>query len=234
MKILVLRIYNSTDAYDIMKEHHTTYDNSIFIRGIADLETEWKYDAETRILDIREPECYVPGVLNKTVKALEISRDLFDFDVLVRSNMSTVINYAQLEQTLSKHSYTYIYGGNMNVLNWIDDANGITEDKLNDIRFTHYASGTSIVMSKNVCDFIIDNQQLLDRSLIDDVAIGVMLKNVFPFNFMSQYTEIISENIHNIDINTLFYRHKTDNRMKDAEYIAQTYLALNKDTPISL
>jgi hypothetical protein len=216
MKILVLRVYNSTPEYDLMYIHHFYNDQSIFVCYNESLNQPWKYNAEKRLIELRGTESKVPGVLDKTVKAIEICLGLFDFDVLVRSNISTVIDLKQLEKQIQ--NIPSVYGGHPWVLDWFDWKFGINHETLPKYRHTEFISGTSIVLSKDKCQFLIQNKHKLDYSIVDDVSIGYLMKERGGVNFRSYYSE---KGIP--DQNVCFYRFCGEDRIKDANSIARLY-----------
>lgn len=172
-KILVLRIYNSDPFYDQMKELHMKYDNSYFVTYDPTLENEWTVDGRT--IKIKGNESFKPGILEKTLKALEICLD-FKWDYIIRSNMSTVIDLNELQKKLE--NVDSIYGGHVFELKWTCDRSGITQEVLNKIYGLKFVSGSTIVMSRDICELLVKNASECNRTLIDDVSIGVFLKNI--------------------------------------------------------
>lgn len=222
-KILILRIFNSNLEYErLMKDIHLqNEENNLFIVHSNDISTEWKYDELTRTLYIKGNETFIPGILNKTIKAIEICLSLFEFDVLVRSNISTVIDQKELTKVLETINDSYIYGGPPNIMNYIAEDAGVTVEVLRNIYGLQYISGTGIILSKNVCEYLISNKQLIDIRLIDDVAIGLLLRN-FKMNIISPF---ISGPIYNPT--TIFYRFKTVDRYNDVPDIKTQYNLMN-------
>jgi hypothetical protein len=216
MRILVLRIYNSTPEYDLMYQHHFVNDESIFVCYNEKLNQPWKYDPNKRLIELKGTESKVPGVLDKTMKGLEICLGLFDFDVLVRSNISTVINLKELESQINH--LPSVYGGHPWVLDWFDWKFGINHETLPKYRHTEFISGTSIVLSRNHCQFLVQNKNKLDYSIVDDVSIGYLMKEKGGVNFRSYYSEKgVPEK------NVCFYRFCGEDRIKDANSISRLY-----------
>ena len=171
MKILVLRIYNADKYYDQMKDLHMKYDDSIFVTYCPTLESEWEIDG--RMIKIRGNESYMPGILEKTLKAIEICLENFEFDYLVRSNMSMVIDLKELE---SKIKNTW-YGGHIFNLTWTCEFSGITPQVLEKLYGLQFISGSCIVYSRNLCKYIVEQGEQCDRSLADDVSLGLLLRD---------------------------------------------------------
>lgn len=224
MKVLVLRLYNSTPEYDLMKDVHVKNDDSIFLTFNPNLEKEWNYHSDKRLLEIKGEESINPGTRIKTLKALEICLELFDFDFLVRSNMSTVIDINLLKQKLQYMKTTNVYGGHVWNLIWEDIPSGITQDVLSKHRNTQFISGTSIILSRDNCKFIVDNQHTLNVNVVDDVAIGIIMKQKQLPNLFLNF-----ENGPMTDKNIVFFRFCNKNdRMNDSKRMEIQY-SLFKD-----
>jgi hypothetical protein len=169
-KILVLRIFNHTNEYDAMQQIHKKYnEDSIYIMYNPTLKTEYLYDKEEQMLEIQGSESYIPGVLDKTIKAIRICLELFDFDILIRSNISSILNIDYLQKQLSqRNNLTNLYGGYPIQCN---------SSELN-IFNVYFASGTSIVLSRDLCQTLVNDHCKLHYTVIDDVAIGMFMKDI--------------------------------------------------------
>jgi hypothetical protein len=223
MKILVLRIFNPGIGYDQMYSVHFNNDSSIFVKYTSDLIEPYKYDKNTRILEIQGTESMVPGVLDKTVKAIIFCLENFEFDVLVRSNISTIVNVPELQKRLENRELKNLYGGHYwNIANE-DPACGFVGDYAKKFMGTEYISGTSIVMSRDMCEYLIQNESKLNYSVIDDLSIGIFFKTEksqtpnFYASFVNAPTTMKS---------ACFYRFKTDNRINDAIRMMEMYQLL--------
>lgn len=222
MKILVLRVYNPSEEYDRMKDVHMKYDDSIFITLNPNLENEWNYDSEKRLLEMKGEESFNPGLRVKTFKALEICLSLFDFDYLVRSNMSTVIDLKLLEEKLGYLKGKSVYGGHAWNLQYEDLYSGITKEMLAKYNNLPYISGTSIILSKDNCSFIVENHSKLTDNIVDDVAIGAIMKNKQLPNLYLRFEDGPS-----LDKSIVFFRFKrNEDRYKDYLRIAEQYQLL--------
>lgn len=216
MKILVLRIYNSTYEYDIMRDLHMQNDDSIFVCYNETLKEPWRYYSDKRLIELRGKDSQVPGMLDKSIKALEICMGLFNFDILVRSNISTIIDLQELQTQL--HDKSSVYGGHSWILDWHDWKFGIDEAALSKYRYTEFISGTSIVLSRDNCEFILENKHKLDYSIVDDVSIGVLMKEKHGPNFRSWFIES-STPVKNV----CFYRFCTPDRIGDTVRMKELY-----------
>jgi len=210
-KFLVLRIYNKSEEYDLMRKLHFENDESIFVVYNPNLSEAYNYDKKERLLEIKGSESYIPGILDKSIVAIKLCNELFDFDFIIRSNISTVIDLKLLENKLP---ITSDYSGHVHVICWINHRDGLCDNSLFGVP---YVSGTSIILSKKIIPFLVRSN--LDRSLIDDVSIGKLMyqNHIYPYNIC--YTEDIINNIGKC----CFFRHCSMNRLKDVETMKLTY-----------
>lgn len=181
MKILILILANDTPVYLQMQECWKKYMNvnenvkSYFIK----YDVEELYDSDVTVCENTiyikgKMDSLIPGCLDKTIKALEYSLNNMEFDYLIRTNMSSVWDINKIHTYLSNNTHSCL---------------GVLT-KYNNIK-KFFISGAGIILSHSVCKNIIDNKHLLDYSIIDDVAIGIILKKLkyefenFPrFNVM--------------------------------------------------
>ena len=98
-------------------------------------------------------ESLIPGILEKTVSALERCEG---FDVVIRTNLSSVYVFDRV--------YEYIDS----FLGRGIDAAGCSEDQ------SHF-SGCNMIFSRKCVRYILDNKHLLDFTVIDDVALSQLL-----------------------------------------------------------
>ena len=217
-KILVLRIYNSTPEYDAMWALHKQHDSSIAIVNDPTLETEYSFDVSERIFKVKGDEGLF-RILHKTIKAFEYFLQHFEFDYIVRSNMSTVIDINALKRTLAPLSGP-VYGGHEYTLTWICEGSGVTHEFLTKHYGLKFIQGTSIVLSRDMCQYIVDHQTELDHSVVDDVSIGILLKDVTCTRFQSQFNDTGPC----IDKDRCFYRFQWwEQRWRDVSRIEQQY-----------
>lgn len=227
MKICILVIYNDGEDYremlKIQRSYLHKYDN---VQSYFTMFRENQLnpiEIKGDFIYVKGKESYL-GILQKTVDAFEyIIKDIGNFDYFIRTNMSTIVNIPALQdfcQTLpNKHVYT---SGIMVNLQWLDEPFGITDDSL---WGTKYASGTSIIMSKDVVKHIVDNKRLLRYDVVDDVAIGVYMTKYLPivytYDKMASFYSV-PENIilEQIDNKTVFFRNRSsNNRKKDIKHM---------------
>jgi hypothetical protein len=99
-------------------------------------------------------ECIVPGLLQKTMCAFKDFLET-DFDIVVRTNLSSVYIWPRLAAYLAHWNGTA-------------DVAGFSDDK------SHF-SGCNLIFSRAVIQMLVDNRHLLDYSVPDDVALSKFL-----------------------------------------------------------
>ena len=217
MKILILIIYSENEYYremlGIQKKyiHKNCNCESYFIQFKEDM---------CQDIEIIDDFIYVKGtehLLKMTEKTIKSLKHLFftlnkQYDYIVRTNISTIINHHLLISNLEKMSRTNIYiGGNLLNLQWLDHPLGIFDDKYFG---TIFVQGTGIVLSKDVMLDILKNDDKLDYNIADDVGIAVYIKkynnDAFQNMLLYELPILIYDKTHNIDsiANYVFIRNK--------------------------
>jgi hypothetical protein len=141
-------------------------------------------------------ESFIPGILNKTISAIEYCNKNIDYDYIIRSNISTIIDFSKLNLN---HDFMSCLPME---LQWIDPKSGIHN---NNLFGTKYASGTSIIMSKKSILYLLEHKHELITTVIDDVSIGDVLSKY-------KYPEKIGNiSINNEDENAICYRNRIVN-----------------------
>ena len=214
--------------YNITSKYYNKFNNNLcktfYYKFSNDIKDD--YVLENNILLIKGNETYLPGILDKTIKAFSYFKD-YKYDYLVRSNISTIINLDLLINQLNKNNIDY-GGGTVLYIDeyYLDPSSGINDNRYVN---TFYASGTSIVLSKNLVNQILLKKEFIDYNVIDDVAIGFLIKNYFSdiylklYNFNEKFISINDDNINNFDISKIiFYRNRNITRdidIKNIDYI---------------
>jgi len=153
------------------------------------------------ILYIKGDEGYIPNILDKTIKAFEYFNTKIDYDYIVRSNISTVIDFNLLTEKIEKDKPSY--GGPYSTLNWLDPNGGIVDKTYFGLKFV---TGTSIILSKKLIKKILENKHKINYNIIDDVAIGLLIRDHIPTPitmYNNDFTEKYNEN-------AIFYRNKNN------------------------
>lgn len=176
MRILNLVLYSDDETYNKMKECLKEYYDKIdFVKTIYykynnDISDD--YLLKDNVLNIKGKETYIPGILDKTIKAFEyiVNEGIInDYDYIFRTNISTIVNFNLLKNQMLN---IQMYGGvNVMRLTWLHPEAGIIDHRWDG---TYFVSGTCIIFRKEAIKYIIDYQHLLERNVIDDVAFGIL------------------------------------------------------------
>lgn len=202
---------------------------TIFVEFSNSIQNSFLLEGDRLIL--KGKESIIPGLMVKTLEALMIC-SAEEYDYVVRSNISSVINFQNLISyiNLDQNKNINYLGGFVWLLNWIDPVNGIVDDKYFG---TRYASGTLALFSKECIKKIIRYRHFIDYSICEDLAFGV-----FCTKFLGLETQqlppqksIMNQQLFDIElkkikikeINTEFspilWRNKTESRLHDAECV---------------
>jgi Glycosyl transferases group 1/Glycosyl transferase family 2 len=202
-KICILMLYSKDEYYDKMKkmsEYHyknyEKYDNIDYYYITLDPDLEQEYIIKDHDLIIKGTESYIPGILDKTLFALNLFKNKYNY--FVRSNISTIIDVDNLTNYLNTNHVDY--GGYIHQLNWEDKKFNITGTEY---LGTVFVEGTSITLSNNCVNNILNNKEKIPN-IIDDVAIGHFFnKN----NIMPSYINTVI-NTSTKKEKAIFYRNK--------------------------
>jgi hypothetical protein len=142
---------------------------------------------------------YLPGKENldnctkKTVDAFKYVLENFEFTYIYRTNISSYINKRLLDAYINTLYNTNIYGG---VINNKDDI--------------AYASGSGFIISKDLVKLLVDNEDKIDYSIVDDMSIGKFLNKQNNISIIPiPRIDIINDNglkrVNNTNINNAFH-----------------------------
>lgn len=225
--VVLLILYNPNSDYEqIMKGHLTTYLETVknitfYFIAFRDQHDHLTIDTNSHCMFFKGTEGFMPNILQKTLHALEYTLANIPFTYIIRSNISTVID-------MSHFPYNEMIGkdyasGWTFTLNWLNPFSGIHDRRLFGLRF---ASGTNIILSRNAVQYIIDHKHNVDETIMDDVAIGLLL-STSPYN-LHQLSNIVEINqvTSTHPLHRLAYRHKSKDRMEDAEMMHQLILRI--------
>jgi hypothetical protein len=189
-------------------------------------------ELDNDIIFVNQKEAYF-NILNKTLKAMEYINNVLkiEYDFLIRTNVSTVINIPKLLNELAGIPREKIcIGGNKMQINWICPGYGINDNRY---KGRWFIQGTSIVFSKDVCEDIIKNQHKIEKTIVDDISLFMYLSNFNKNAYKSinnysisfyECSQDISE-LHTIPKGFAFYRNKTEN-MRDDDITRMRYLCM--------
>ena len=95
-----------------------------------------------------------PFLIKKNIEALKYIQTNYQYDYLIRTNLSTFWDFYNLEKHLDSLPPQTCYSGTM---------------------FPTFVSGTDIILSQDNVNKLIENELLINEQLPDDVAIGDVL-----------------------------------------------------------
>jgi hypothetical protein len=210
--VLFLAIYNETPNYIQMYRSHVNYLNYlkdkfvptyyfVIFKDLGD--KEYLVDDKNYMLYINGKETFIPGILDKTIKALDVIHNKLklEYDFIFRTNISTFIHF---ENTLSylknfaEPKKEMFYIGPAVTLQWLDNACGIVDKRY---WGTKYCSGTCIMMSYALVENVIINREKIHYNIIDDVSIGHYISQVENVKKTNIGTSLFSFKPHNLILN---------------------------------
>jgi hypothetical protein len=188
-----------------------------FVRLKADINEDIAVDESNFTIYVRGVESYTPGILTKTLKAMQYIYNTFDFNFLIRTNLSSFWNFNLYKKVFNKPTE-----------NTVKASIGL----LYGIQFPE---GAGMVLSKDIIYKMINNQNSFDYKENDDVAIGMFLHNFnisisdaqndrFLFTRGLPLNELLSKIHSNIDKKYMF--RVIYDRNKQDEFVSDTLLSL--------
>jgi len=201
-KLIILIIASRGETYDMFikcwKAYMSLYPDvkAFFLFSDPDLPCDVLI-TEDSIIN-KHPECNIPGILIKTIEAMNLCNEAFKYSYLLRTNLSSFYNIPRLLKYLDSQSRTNYVGSQFYILpnvpqkqEEIQFVNNYLEKKLDD-KFV-FLHGAGFILSndvvENYCDQILRNEPKVARTrgVADDIAISIVL-----YNFLSPAT--FSEN----------------------------------------
>ena len=121
---------------------------------------------KSNLLICNNNESLIPGILEKTIHAFRVINNNYEFKYIIRTNLSTFFIVKNLLKLSSTLKTTHLYAGVIG--------------KYGSINF---CSGACFWVSKDIVEYCIENQTVLNYTLPDDVAIGKLLEKfeLMPF-----------------------------------------------------
>ena len=126
-------IIQNTNNFKEFEKHFKYF----FIQYNENLKEEIKEDGN-RLL-IKGKESIKPGIFLKTIKAIEYINEKYEYDFILRTNLSSMWNFDKLLKLYNKIKPKNFYGGNI-----------IYGDMI-------FASGTFILISKDISHLLLEN-----------------------------------------------------------------------------
>lgn len=222
-KIIFLIISsNELVEFPLMRKITTQYMN-LFSNDIKHYFLEYHEDIEN---DIVEKENYLffkgtddiqSSIYKKTISAMEYVTNKYDFDYIIRTNISSFWHITNLLKFLENAPKERFAGGYA------------TQTFFTGNKTIPFITGTGIIMSRDVGELVYKNPNIL--TIIDDVDIcdtivsnGIELYNIKEYKWgylIPPYTDQIPENyvflnVNNDDFsNILYFRNKNHDRAID-------------------
>jgi hypothetical protein len=209
--------------------------DTIYYLHDPSLQTEYHYNPQTNLLRIRGEESYVPGILDKTIKAFQyaIYHLPTRYDYIFRTNISTVVDFRRL-LPLIEQSPVEFGCGKIHCIQpgWRDVRGGITDERYVGIR---YPFGTCIIFSGDLLKRVLEKIDEINYTLIDDVSIGQFMSNYFSDITLKEFDSVFVHVEYEPDIEQkykqfMIYRHRHDDRKKDVEKMKWLVKQLSTDT----
>ena len=115
------------------------------------------------MLHVQCTESYVPGILQKTLEAMRHCTEAYAFEFLVRSNISTIIDFRRLQTELPATSDALYASSSVFHLDEPDQS---------------FASGTNVILNRRAVEYATANVDYAQFDVPDDVALGEVLRRV--------------------------------------------------------
>ena len=249
MKVLLLLIFNHSGTYDKMLELQRKYIHSH--PNVDTYLTILNNDQVENVI-VKNDMIYIKGqeshfnILFKTIESLYhlINKLGNNYDFVVRSNISTIVNLQNLYQYLVSIPKKNIYsGGTMVTLEWdlgTFEVSGEQVHKRSHYRGLKFIQGTAIILSNDVVQNIMSVKNTIVYDIVDDVKLALTIKEHFPDVYENIEKIPFAEVCFNtFNINSVFTRNKLDayvqngNRHPDIvamDTIINTYLLKPKNT----
>ena len=169
IKILVLAIASDDQPYyrELQKvwRSYMNYDpkhvEAYFLKADPNLDQPWKI--EDHVIWTRGEENYIPGIADKTIRAMEAMMPrLKEFDFVVRTNLSSFFVFPRLLEFAKTLPKTRLYHGCENKI-----LQGAGKP------YIPFGSGACLILSPDLVQLMVLNKnELLGSSTIDDVLFG--------------------------------------------------------------
>ena len=181
----------------------------------------FKEDIDSDYLDgntiyIKGSESYIPGILEKTLKAFDFVKD-YSYDYIVRSNISTIVNFNLLDSFLQNNDFDY--SGPIGYTGFHECSySGLTKEKQLKYSNVQWCAGICLIFSRKAIHELVNHyEEIISLEIVDDVAIGIYLweqKNVkIKKHLMDQ--SCVCHSGDTPTANYLFFRNKCLSRKDD-------------------
>lgn len=207
MKILIVVLsYFDNGIYTKFFESQNESWNSVDVEGVDTfflIGNNSKDEIDGNLIKTNVKEC-LSNCGHKTIKAFELLKN-YEYDYIFRTNSSSYIDKQMLKDYLEdkprNNYYSGIIGNYSNIL---------------------YASGSGFAISKDAVDLVIQKKERWNHNYIDDVALGLLLREFNVLPTLSPRFDI--ETVDNYTpMDYYHYRIKTRNRLNDCQYMKSIF-----------
>ena len=159
----------------ITQEYYKRFNNVLTIYYLFSGEDGEPY-LDGDFLYLPGKESYLPGILDKTMATFSyVWKNYPNYDYYIRTNASTIVDINMLIKHVNNESIEY-GGGILHIRSGhYDPPCGIDDDRYSGIA---YVWGTAIFFSNHIFKKIVDHSCQIDRTVIDDVSIGKLAKEL--------------------------------------------------------
>lgn len=220
--LLVLVIANKNPIYETYwavwqrLKHDDPNIQVYFLLGDLNLTSAVTVNEKDNIVRIPTSETLIPGVLDKTVHAIQyfLQDSHRNFKYILRTNLSSMWHWQRLLQVLRMLNDTGVYAG---------------------VRGPGFVSGAGMLLSRDVAELLIENRSDLDMRVIDDVAIGALMTRLnIRSTILTRYDYTSTHLPAPLDKGERFYHYriKTANRQVHDPYLfSRLYFELYPSPP---
>jgi len=244
MKILLFIIFSESDIYNQMLDIQQSY-----IHLHPHIDTYFVTFNETQsedillvnnILYIKGRETYT-NILYKTIQSLNyVFKELSsEYDYVIRSNISTIIDLTNLYTFASTLPKTGVYtGGTLETLRWSLQPYEISQDKQSERNSFYgltYFQGTSIIISSDIAKNLLTLKDQIEFDIVDDVKLGLLMKEYSPdiYDKIGQLP-IAKVTYSNYDQDCVFIRNRSIDRKWDIHIMRETVKKCLRNGNISI
>ena len=137
------------------------------------------------------------GCGHRTIAMLELLYNEYEFDYIFRTTLSSYVDIKKMTEFLNDKPKDNFYCG------VIGDFYGIP-----------FCSGSGYFLSRNLVKLILDNKNLWNHEYIDDVALGILMKNFGVPMVEGERQNVVSNSplpYEEFDLNNYHFRLKSSN-----------------------
>jgi hypothetical protein len=227
MKILILSIFSNNSIYNEMLNvqrkyvHNNTNIDVYFITFDENLEEDVKIIDD--FIYVKGKESLI-NILYKTIKSLNYIINTLNrtYDYIIRTNISTIINFENLLNYLTDCPKINLYiGGKLEILRWSLAQNEISEykqDQRNAFHELKFIQGIGIILSCDIVNKILSDAHSIEYDIVDDVKLGLIIRDKFPEVYNNIDNIPLARVSYNFSKESVFIRNRTDrtnNSMND-------------------